>query len=166
MKRALTLASLAASAGCSLLTPLDDLGPADGSPQASDASDAAAVKRCDPTKSFGAPVQVKALESAGGEFAARLLPDELTVYFYASQQDTKGFFFKILRAHRTSITLPFDAPILVNELNSVGTDTADPSPSGDGLTLYFESDRMDGGTPPPFSRLFVANRKCVDVHWS
>jgi hypothetical protein len=73
-------------------------------------------------------------------------------------QDAKGFFFKILRAHRTSITLPFDPPILVNELNSVGADNADPSPSGDGLTLYFESDRVDSGAPPPFSRLFVANR--------
>ena len=111
----------------------------DGVAPGSDAGDAGGA--CDPAKPFGAPVLLTSLQSANRDGNLRLLPDELTGFFWSARWDAgTAALYVTTRADNGS------AFGNVSLLNNVNTATAqyDPSVTGDGLTLAFRSNR-DGG---------------------
>lgn len=90
--------------------------------------------RCDPSKPFGAPVALDAVNTAAYEDGAFLTQDELTLYFGSTRSGGAGD-WDLYQAVRASTSLPFDAPLPVP-----GVDTALcerwPAISADGLMLY------------------------------
>lgn len=134
-------------AGCGeVATTVDAPGPdASGSDAPSDAP-----AGCDPASAFGPPAAVRGLEAVVGG-AARFSPDELTVYFTASDVND------IFTARRSSLTEPFPAPEPATELNGE-FNNIDPTLSADGLRVWLASNRLN-------SRLsiFVASRSSANV---
>ncbi len=102
--------------------------------------------------SFGTPVRVAEVSSAGDEFLPVLSADKLTIYFATTSTGpgTKGG-FDIWTAHRATATDPFASPSVVTELNSAGND-APGWLSSDNCRLYFWSDTAGS------SDLYVATR--------
>lgn len=128
-----------------------------------DASDSAvdAGRPCDPSAPFGSAVLLSGsgLNLAGvDEGTPRLSPDELTLYFWSNRTPDGGKGnVHIYTASRKSKLVAFDPPTEVSELTS-SADEASPSVSADGLTVFFESDRLGG----PNSQIFVATRSPGD----
>jgi hypothetical protein len=107
-----------------------------------DAQDAAAP--CDPAKPFGAPAIIAELQSSGTEGGLRLLPDELTGFFWSTRTGGPGTanLYVTTRPDRAS---PFGGVALLNNVNATGTFQLDPTPLPNGLTLVFRSIRADSG---------------------
>lgn len=120
----------------------------------------AGATTCDPTSTaFGVPILVPGLNRIlGGEEAVQLSQDELTAYISAGTPDLETY--EIYQATRARRTDPFGAYTLVPELNSSGADIA-LSISGDGLTVFFDSDRGIGTF-----RIFVATRQAIGEPFS
>ncbi|HEY4180849.1 MAG TPA: hypothetical protein VGM90_28585 [Kofleriaceae bacterium] len=109
--------------------------------------DTAALPHCDYATPFDAPIKVPGLSLPNtDERTARLLPDELTAFFNGGAVSSQLFV-----ATRPSVTDPFGTPTELASLNTA--QTFDPSPSRDGLTLYYSADTGGG-----IQRLFVARR--------
>lgn len=88
-------------------------------------------------RSFGAPTMVPELSIPGASLDdPSLTADMLEIYFKLNQ----GGSLEIHSATRASLTSPWSAPALVDELASVG-DNDTPEVSSDGLTMYFASSR-------------------------
>ena len=121
---------------------------------ASDASgDAVATTACNPSKPFGAPIPITELNTTQTEAQARLSHDELSIYF--SRGPLTGGYDQLYVANRPDRASPFGpaSPLAVNVSN---TDSDYPSPTADGLTLYFDSDRTGPGPS-----IFLASRQSV-----
>src|SRR5437899_40315 len=73
---------------------------------AADAGADAASSRCDPSKPFGAPVQIAELATIDQDTVADLSPDELTIYIGSNHGVTGMHLFYATRA---SPTAPFGA---------------------------------------------------------
>jgi hypothetical protein len=103
---------------------------------------------CDPTKPFGPPTFLQGLANTGATNIGglRLSPDSLTAYFYASYPAHSGSLRDLYSASRVTSSAPFDmvAPLGDSTVNTF-VDEANPTVSGDGLTLIFE--RFYSGTP-------------------
>jgi len=110
---------------------------------------------CDVSHPFGTPVPVPGLNATGNDAGARLMPDELTVYFQSDRSGDRDIYM----ATRATRTAAFGTPQLVGGVNSVGSD-AWPSPTGDGLMLFFETMR----TGP--NQVFVATRNTILAQFS
>ena len=141
-----------ADAGVPEAAPVDAPAPVDAKP---DVLPDAAPTICDPAKPFGAPTPLATLNVAGVEDAhGRLTPDELTIFFSSLRAADAGSaeLFVATRAKRTSA---FGAPSnLGATINSKNADQM-PSVTGDGLTLYFATDRSFG------SHIWVSTRPSV-----
>jgi hypothetical protein len=129
---------------CALFPDVSSLSSGDASVEASgdgpiDApADAGAA--CDPTKPFGAPTPLAAINTAGDELNARLTHDELTIYFVRYDSSDGGTGADLYTATRPTTATTFSAALPLSTLNT-GFQEWDPSPTGDNLTLYFTSDR-------------------------
>jgi len=112
---------------------------------ANDATGSGAGTICDPGATFDAPAPVAGLNTADVEGVPRLTPDELELYFYfyASGNDGGTADPNLHRAQRTSVDQPFGAAIALPRVNTTAAEY-DPSVSSDGLTLFFESNRVAG----------------------
>src|SRR5688572_2194845 len=81
---------------------------------------------CDPTAPFGAPVPIAELNSNEAEGTLRLMPDELSGYFWRGSPPNQN----ILLATRPDLATPFTiAPVQGLE---TGTSELDPTISSDG----------------------------------
>ena len=126
---------------------------------AADAADAAEEPPCDLTSPFGSPALVVGMDlnTSADEGTPRLAPDELTLYFWSNRAASDGGTRPhVYLATRNVASDPFGAPSFLSTVNSAADD-ASPTVSADGLTLLFESDRLD---PPTTSEdaLFIATR--------
>jgi WD40-like Beta Propeller Repeat len=102
-----------------------------------------ATGSCSATSSFGGPMLVHGgVNSADDDFAPRLSPDELNIYFARRPADNLMAPSHIYVATRPTVASPFDAAIAL-AINSAASD-ADPMIADDGLTLFFSSDRPNG----------------------
>jgi hypothetical protein len=110
--------------------PRDDASP-DASPDA--------APRCDPAKAFGAPVLVSSLASPGIDIGARLAVGETLVFFMHADTPPAHLFL----AQRAMPSGEFGARAQDPVLNTANDDSYNPSPTRDGLTVYFLSDRDD-----------------------
>jgi Tol biopolymer transport system component len=106
-----------------------------------DATLDAAPARCDPTKPFGAPVALDALNTSSTEDGASLSPDERTIYFGSDRPGGTGKsdLYVATRASRDDF---FGGPVAIAGVNTAGNETW-PSVTGNGLILYAGTD----GTP-------------------
>jgi hypothetical protein len=86
---------------------------------------------CSPSAKFGTPMALFGLGDGG---IVRLSPDELTIYSGSSSAD-------LYVAHRATTTDAFGTPAPMMALNSSSQDY-DPTVSSDGLTLWFDSNRV------------------------
>ena len=100
---------------------------------------------------YGLPVNVTSLSSLADEHQPILLAD--TEVFFSS--DRTG----ISRLYHATRTGPaaYTPPIALSELDQAGASTSDPTPSADGLTLYFASDRGGAGN----NDIYVATRSSL-----
>ena len=120
----------------------DAPAPADAGADTAPAADAGdAGSPCDPTKPFAAPVLLTSLQSAGRDGDLRLLPDELTGFFWSSRGDAGSP--DLYTTTRADTMSAFGNVSLLNNVNS-GSYQYDPTVTADGLTLAFRSSR-DGG---------------------
>jgi hypothetical protein len=101
------------------------------------------AKRSDPSSCFDPPVQVPGLGNSGPCSLAgpTLTADELTIVF---NRHCPAGNAEIWFATRPTPAAAFDPPQPLSGINLPGFDTADPSLSADGLTLYFSSNRPGG----------------------
>jgi len=119
-----------------------DAGPDSDAEAGADAADASPP--CDPTKPFGAPVLIAELQSSAAEGGFRLLPDELTGFFWSSRSGGPGS-DNLYVTTRPDTASPFGAIALLNNVNGTGTFQLDPTAASNGLTLVFRSVRADAG---------------------
>jgi hypothetical protein len=94
------------------------------------------VMRCDHEQPFSTIALVGGIGTGPTKFnsAARLSPDEKQVFFASSLQGT----YAIYEAIRDSRDVDFGPPIFLSELNTSSFDS-NPSVTGDGVTMLFES---------------------------
>ena len=111
--------------------------------------------RCDPTAPFGAPVPLASLNTANDDVTARLTPDELTVVFSRLNDDMT---YDLYTSTRATLADPFATPEVMGSVNSIYSDVW-PSISPDGLTLFFQSDRVVPGT----YHIWVSHRASVQA---
>ncbi|CAN5924086.1 hypothetical protein BH11MYX4_BH11MYX4_37850 [soil metagenome] len=146
-RRLLLLLVVLLEVGCSLLTDLsgysgaheDGGGGADSAGRDAPGADEDAPRgdagRCDPTKPFGAPLPLAALNlPCDSDRAARLTPDERTVYFSSDRSNAR----RIYRSTRAGAAEPFGPPVLLDELATPSTAYIAAAPSADGLELIVE----------------------------
>src|SRR5262249_36361929 len=72
-----------------------------------------------------------------------LMADELELYFSGGGTPVGEPDSNIYRAQRNTTSQPFGAPIALSQVNTAANEY-DPSVSGDGLMLFFASDRVSG----------------------
>lgn len=99
-----------------------------------------AAPPCDLTAPFKMPVALSSLDTPAIEGQARLLPDELTVYFERVIVDAG---YNLFTASRTDAASAFGAPSPITELDTP-FDDGDMTVTPDGLMTYFASDRPGG----------------------
>jgi hypothetical protein len=115
------------------------------------------VARCDPSKAYGAPALVSSLSTAGIDMGARLAVNE-TLVFFTHADVSPAHTFVALRA---SASGDFGATAQDPILNTATSDTFNVSPTRDGLTVYFQSNRDDPSTGK--LSLFVATRATLQT---
>lgn len=86
---------------------------------------------------FGAAEPITTLNSEGVELSLRLSDDELTGIVTAGEDN-------LYLVKRTDVSDSFGSPTAVGGVNLAGTDTTHGILTGDGLTLFFDSDRTGG----------------------
>lgn len=116
---------------------------------------------CDLTKPFNAPVLIPGLAGYIANVGS-LSPDELTIYFTNNWQTYNT---DIYYATRTSVTAAFDgdggvAPTAIAPVNTNQGDLT-PTVTGDGLTMFFASDRPNNMT----SYLYTSTRANTNSPW-
>jgi Tol biopolymer transport system component len=92
---------------------------------------------CNLASSFGTPAAVTELNSTASDDALSLSADELTVYLESNRPGGAGG-EDIWVAHRTSVSVPFGAPTLLEGINTAANEVT-PAISHDGLRLYYAS---------------------------
>jgi len=86
-----------------------------------------------------------------------LTQDELEIYFSCAALGEASF--HIWHSTRSSLNAAWNTATMVNEITGIGSDQ-DPDVSGDGLTLYFASDRAGEGY-----QLYVSRRDTKGQQW-
>ena len=131
-----TVAELATAVGAVAGNAIGDAG-SDGPFDASADSPPPHTK-CDPSSPFTSVAPVAGgINTPRNEISVDLSSDELTMYVSVGDGDAN---FQIARATRTSVSSPWSAATpLGTSINAAGVQTADPTLSADGLTMYFSS---------------------------
>ena len=145
MARRVILVGLAAPMwACAALLGIDDGIPREGGTDApSDALVRPEVEAgpCNLSAPFQAPVPLSSLDTPAFAAPARLLPDELTVFFERVDVDAGDDLYV---ATRGMLLGKFGAPSPITELDMLGADQGDPTTSPDALDVVFASNRAGG----------------------
>jgi hypothetical protein len=99
--------------------------------------------RCNPTAAFQTPTPLEGIGTPDHELSASLSDDELTMYFSRRALDA-GENSELYVTTRTSRDATFGPPTLLALVNSAYEDD-NITTTGDALTVYFHSRRLDGG---------------------
>jgi hypothetical protein len=126
--------------------------------------DAWMATRADTSSPWNAPVHVPELSSSARDMGFTMTPDGLEVFFTSNRPGGQGN-FEIYTSSRPTRQSAWAAPTLVAEINSP-LDDRFPTITGDGLNLYFSSNRLfsalQPGTPFTSDDFWVAMRTAVD----
>lgn len=112
---------------------------------------------------FATPIAISEVDDPTQQDDDPTLTDDMLEMYFDTSRDggaTTGM-GDIWVAKRAAVTDPFGAPTLVAELASVADDTT-PDITGDGLTIYWGSDRASAGNRD----LYVATRMDRSSAWS
>ena len=90
---------------------------------------------------WGAPTRVVELNSSSQEQHPSIRFDGLEIVFQSTRATSLGF--DLWASTRATVNDPWSTPVRLNNVNSPQTD-AQPYLSGDGMTLFFSSDRAGG----------------------
>lgn len=112
-----------------------------------------------PTGPFSAPRRILELADPADDDDPTLTDDMLEIYFASTRVSGAAGNADIWRSTRAKVTDPWSAPVLVSELNTTKNDE-NPGVSGDGLTMWFSSNR-DGGVD-----IYVSTRASRAQIWS
>lgn len=112
-----------------------------------------------PTGPFSAPRRILELADPADDDDPTLTDDMLEMYFASTRVTGAAGNADIWRTTRATTTDPWSAPVLVSELNTARNDE-NPGISGDGLTMWFSSNR-DGGVD-----IYVSRRASRAQIWS
>jgi hypothetical protein len=123
----------ASAADSTTVAPIDARAPTDAADAGHDAG-----SLCSPKDPFGNFTPIPGLMHLNASAAPRLTRDELTIFFHANP--TMGD-IDIFQSTRTSPTAPWTMPAPVTSVNLTTATEGFPSPTPDGLTLFFEDDR-------------------------
>ena len=110
--------------------------------------------RASRSDTFSGGGQLVPLAIAANVGTAWLSADQLAVTFQATTG--AGGKDQLWTAERQTIADGFGDPVQIPGIGATGADDVDPSLTGDGLELYFASDRSDGTT----FEIYVATRTC------
>jgi hypothetical protein len=115
-----------------------------------DAGEAGSV--CDFSMPFGSPVLLGGLQSNATEGGLRLLPDELTGFFWSSRIGGPGA-TNLYVATRPAADVAFGGVKLLNHVNVALSLTIDPTVTANGLTLVYRvrTGRNDAGIDDLYS---------------
>ena len=119
--------------------------------------DAPPGPRCDPTAAFGTPRELTTLNGPLEDLAGRLTADELQILYSRTNADHT---WDIYSATRSTITDAFGTPQVVGAINTIYSELW-PTVTPDGLTLYFQSDRV---TPNVYG-IWTAKRTSPTGTW-
>jgi WD40-like Beta Propeller Repeat len=111
-----------------------------------------------PMTPFGAPVLVEGLLDPTNNISDPTLSVDMLEIYFASNKNGS---YDIWMSTRAAVTAPWSAATLVTELSTSTNYEAEPSLSGDGLTLWFTSNRPTNG----LERLWVSHRPTVSDPW-
>ena len=112
-----------------------------------------------PTGSFSAPRRILELADPADDDDPTLTDDLLEIYFASTRATGTAGNADIWRSTRLLVTDPWSTPVPVSELNTT-TNDENPGIAGDGLTLWFSSNR-DGNVD-----IYVSTRGARDQIWS
>ena len=101
--------------------------------------------RLDTNSPFGTPVNLSEINSVEGDNSPSISTDGLSLYYWVREMPSLGP-QEIWAATRSDVSLPFNTPYNVEELNIDGIESHGPEISYDGKTIYFVSER-DGSLP-------------------
>ena len=102
----------------------------------------AAPPGCQDFGAFNSTTLVSQVNSNATDNAPTLSADELTMIFHSNRSGGQGN-RDLWLARRTSIDQPFTAPVNMTQVNT-SADELGPTLSGDGLVLYFGTNRSGG----------------------
>ncbi len=120
--------------------------------------DDAASNACDPSKPFGPLVFFPApIRAPSNEWAGAFSHDRLTLWFCSDRPGSTAT--DIYVSQRTGLDAPWSDPRLETALSSPAIDCG-PRPSADGLTMYLDTNRGDGGRD-----IYVARRASTQAEW-
>jgi hypothetical protein len=100
---------------------------------------------CDFTTPFGAPQRLDSLDTKFVDEAPRLTSDQLSIFFSSNSSSGGDAGIGIFTATRSTILATFGAPSSVSALSTAGSAVSQPSVTGDGLTIYFQSQSSGDG---------------------
>jgi Tol biopolymer transport system component len=101
------------------------------------------------------PVNLSTVNSTGEDWAPKLSPDGLSLYFQSNRSGGKGG-ADIWMTTRTALDAPWQAPVNLGETVNSGSNDQDPTISADGLTLYFDRGQ---------TTLYEARRDSITMPW-
>jgi Tol biopolymer transport system component len=116
-----------------------------------------------PLGPFGTPQRVVELASISPDDDPSVTGDGLEIIFNSSRSAPGYGNGDLWVATRTTTSMPFGTPTLITELSTPQDETA-PKMTEDGLTIYFGSDRRNGGTD--LRDIYVATRANRSAAWS
>ena len=114
---------------------------------------------CDWTSPFSSVVRITELCSSSDDETMRFTPDELVAYLTSKRGD--GTTAHLYAASRKSVTDPFGTPVPLAGLGAAQNDFQ-ASVTADGLLLFFDSDRPDGGV----RHIYSASRTSPTIDFS
>ncbi|MDP9035286.1 MAG: hypothetical protein M3O50_10805 [Myxococcota bacterium] len=124
---------------------------ADGSAGPVDAGVSDGGPSCDPAKPFGPPVWLASFQSTLKDGDFRLLPNELTGFFWSSRAGTDDLYVTT----RSNTNSPFGAAVRLNNVSS----GVEPSVTADGLSVAFRRGNVG-------SHIYWATRTAVSRDFS
>jgi WD40-like Beta Propeller Repeat len=107
---------------------------------------------CDFSSPFGVPMLVTGFQSNTAEGGFRLLPDELTGFFWSSRAGGPGA-TNLFVTTRPDAGVPFGGAKLLANVNVPNSLTIDPTATANGLTLLY---RVKSGSPDSGTDLLMA----------
>lgn len=113
----------------------------------------------DMTTPFGTPVLIEGLLEPTDDVSNPTLSTDLLELYFTSPKDGT---YDIWMSTREDVDAPWTAAVVVNELSGQAYE-AEPSLSGDGLTIWFSSNRPGA---PTADRIWVAHRGSRSEPWS
>ncbi|MEO7113098.1 MAG: hypothetical protein ABI183_21850 [Polyangiaceae bacterium] len=119
---------------------------------------------CNFATPFGTPQRLDSLDTKFSDQAPRLTSDQLSIFFSSNNLTGGDSGIGIFAATRSTIAAPFGDASFVSALSTPGPAVSQPSVTGDGLTIYFQSqgNKDESGGDKSGTDIYFATRANID----